>query len=81
MSAVRAWGSGNDYVIEDDKILWNFQWIVGTVIQNTNVLKANDLLITELILDVDKRQPDIPMVGMQISPLHHGSQCGIPPDN
>lgn len=51
-----AWRSENDDVTGGNKILWNFP-----------VDSGDDLLIVKLILNVDKREPDTPMVGIQIA--------------
>lgn len=63
LAGVRAWGSGNVYVTGDDKILWTFQWIVETVKQYMNTLKANNVLLIKLILNMAKREPDTPWWG------------------
>lgn len=60
LAAVRAWGSGNVYVTGDEKILQTFQWIMETVKQYMNTLKADNVLLVRLILNVAEREPDTP---------------------
>lgn len=60
LAAVRAWGSGNVNVTGDEKILWTFQCIMETVKQYMNTLKADNVLLVKLILNVAEREPDTP---------------------